>query len=413
MPERDDVAVAQAPDAAAASADPQEGPAFDFRPETYKDAALVGRLQRRIAELADEIGRPTKLMHICGTHEHEIGRYALRDLLPGSVEVLAGPGCPVCVCDNEYINMAIQLSLTPGVILASFGDMLAVPGSIPLKGERRGDVRMSLLDARAQGGDVRAVYSVFDAAKLARENPDREVVFFSVGFETTVVAVAAMLKRGAPENLTVIEANYYTPPATAILPQLDGFDIEGFILPGHAATITGLRVYEHLNDHGIACAAGGFEPVDVLASVASLLEQIRDGEPIVANPYQRLVKYDGNERAKQELDEVFELAPIRWRGIAEIPESGYKLREAYRSYSAALRFADRLDEAELAGAEHPKGCRCAEVTLGQIRPDECGVFGKLCTPDAPYGPCMVSHEGTCRAWYVYGMHKEKLHVETA
>jgi hydrogenase expression/formation protein HypD len=384
-----------------------------FRPETYKDPGLVASLSARVAELAADIGRPVKIMHICGTHEHEIGRYALRDLLPESVTVLAGPGCPVCVCDNEYINMAIQLSLTPGVILCSFGDMLAVPGSMPLEGERRGDVRMSLLDARARGGDVRAVYSVFEARRLADANPDREVVFFSVGFETTVVAVAAMLKRHAPANLTVIEANYYTPPATSLLPELDGFDIEGFMLPGHAVTITGLRVYEPLAERGIACAAGGFEPVDVMASLVSLLEQIRDGRPTVANPYGRLVKYDGNERAQQELNEVFELGPIRWRGIAEIPLSGYKLREPYWRHSAARRFAGQLDPVALRGAEHPKGCRCAEVTLGQIRPDACGVFGKLCTPDSPYGPCMVSHEGTCRAWYAYGMHKEKLHVEAA
>ena len=388
-------------------------PTFDFDPHIYKDADVVKGLQEKLATLADEIGRPVKLMHICGTHEHEMGRFALRDLIPESVEVLAGPGCPVCVCDNEYINMAIQLSLLDDVIVTSFGDMLAVPGSIPLEGERRGDVRMSLLDARAQGGDVRAVYSAFDAAQIARDNPDKEVVFFSVGFETTVVAVAAMLKRGAPDNLSIIEANYYTPPATHLLPELDGFDIEGFILPGHAVTITGLRVYEHLAEQGIACASGGFEPVDVLASIASLLEQLRDDKAIIDNPYSRLVKYDGNEKARSELHEVFELGPIRWRGIAEIPESGYKLRPEYQKYSAAKKYAGRLDQRALAGAEHPKGCRCAEVTLGQIRPDECGVFGKLCTPDAPYGPCMVSHEGTCRAWYLYGMHKEKLNVEVA
>ena len=387
--------------------------ASEFRPGAYRDAGLVAGLQERIATLAREIGRPVKLMHICGTHEHEIGRFALRDLLPESVTVLAGPGCPVCVCDNEYINAAIRLSLEPDVILASFGDMLAVPGSIPLKGERRGDVRMSLLDARARGGDVRAVYSVFDAKRLAEQNPDKQVVFFSVGFETTVVAVAALLKRGAPDNFTIIEANYYTPPATQLLPTLDGFDMDGFILPGHAVTITGLRVYEPLAERGLACASGGFEPVDVMASVVSLLEQIRDQRFAVENPYKRLVKYDGNEKAQRETAEVFELAPIRWRGVAEIPASGYKLREAYRRYAAAERFAGRLDPLELQGAEHPKGCRCAEVTLGQIRPDQCGVFGKLCTPDSPYGPCMVSHEGTCRAWYVYGMHKERLHVETA
>jgi hydrogenase expression/formation protein HypD len=385
--------------------------ARDFAPQRYKDPDLVAGLRLRIEELAGEIGRPVKLMHICGTHEHEMGRYALRDLLPETLTVLAGPGCPVCVCDNTFINMAIQLSLEPGVIVASFGDMLAVPGSIPLEGERRGDVRMSLLDARARGGDVRPVYSAFEAKKLAEAHPDQEVVFFSVGFETTVVAVAAMLRRGVPDNLSIIEANYYTPPATSLLPELEGFDVDGFILPGHAVTITGLRVYEHLAARGIACASGGFEPVDVMASIVSLLEQIRDARPSVENPYLRLVKYDGNEVAKRELDEVFELAPIRWRGIAEIPASGYRLRAPYRRYAAAERFAGRLDPVALRGAEHPKGCRCAEVTLGQIRPDACGVFGTLCTPDSPYGPCMVSHEGTCRAWYTYGMHKERLHVE--
>ncbi len=386
-------------------------PTVPFAPELYKDPGLVAGLRERIHALAAEIGRPVKLMHICGTHEHEMGRYALRDLLPESVTVLAGPGCPVCVCDNEFINTAIQLSLLPDVILASFGDMLAVPGSIPLEGERRGDVRMSLLDARARGGDVRAVYSVFEAKRLAEAHPEKQVVFFSVGFETTVVAVAAMLRRGVPDNLSILEANYYTPPATSILPDLEGFDVDGFILPGHAATITGLGVYEHLAERGIACASGGFEPVDVMQSITALLEQLRDDRPAVENPYQRLVKYDGNETARRELMEVFELAPIRWRGIAEIPDSGFRLRAPYRRYAAADRFAGRLDPLVLRGAEHPKGCRCAEVTLGQIRPDACTVFGKLCTPDSPYGPCMVSHEGTCRAWYAYGMHKERLHVE--
>jgi hydrogenase expression/formation protein HypD len=394
-------------------ADPLDLAATGFRPELYKDPALVAGLRRRIAAIAAGLERPVKLMHICGTHEHEIGRYALRQLLPENVTVLAGPGCPVCVCDAEHIDAAIRLSLEEDIILTSFGDMLAVPGSIPLEGQRRGDVRMSLLDARARGGDVRAVYSVFDAKRIAEQQPQRQVVFFSVGFETTVVAVAAMLRRGVPDNLSIIEANYYTPPATHLLPELEGFDVDGFILPGHAVTITGLRVYEALPRRGIACAAGGFEPVDMLAAVASLLEQIREGAPRVDNPYGRLVKYDGNARAKRELDVVFELAPMRWRGIAEIPDSGYRLRGAYRHASAARRFADRLGSTTLRGAEHPAGCRCAEVTLGQIRPDACGAFGERCTPDNPYGPCMVSHEGTCRAWYTYGMHKETLRVETA
>jgi hydrogenase expression/formation protein HypD len=384
-----------------------------FDPAYYKDREPVLGLSERIHHLAAALGRPVKLMHICGTHEHEMGRYALRDLIPESVRVLAGPGCPVCVCDNEYIDAAIALSLTPGVTLASFGDMLGVPGGIPLEGESRGDRRMSLLDAKAQGGDVRAVYSVFDAAKYARQHPERQVVFFSVGFETTVVAVAALLKRGAPDNFTILEANYFTPPATHLLPELPGFDVQGFMLPGHASAITGLRIYEHLAERGIACACAGFEPVDQLAAIASVLEQLLEGRPRVENAYGRVVKYDGNQKALAETSEVFELGSKRWRGIADIPESGYWLRTDYRRYSARERFARALESfaAERAAREHPKGCRCADVTLGRLDPTGCPLFGRLCTPDNPYGPCMVSHEGTCRAWMLYGMGRGRIHVE--
>lgn len=384
---------------------------MNYDPHLYKDPTLVEELRLRAHELAKELGRPVKIMHICGTHEHEIGRFGFRDLLPPGVEVLAGPGCPVCVCDAEYIDQAIQLALTPGVILCSFGDMLAVPGGIPLKGERKGDIRMSLLDAKARGGDVRAVYSVFDAARIAQENPDRQVVFFSVGFETTVVAVAALLKRGVPPNFSLIEANYYTPPATAILPSLPDFDIEGFLLPGHAASITGIRLYEHLPHYGVACSCAGFEPVDMMAGIVSVLQQLLEGQPRLENSYPRIVKYDGNQKALAELFEVFELAPIRWRGIAEFENTGFKLKPEYRIYSAQDRFGDVLAGLERSEREHPKGCRCAEVTMGQARPTDCAVFGKLCTPDNPYGPCMVSHEGTCRAWFLYGMGKEAIHVE--
>jgi hydrogenase expression/formation protein HypD len=400
----------------------------NFDPKLYKDPGLVEKLVFCIHDLAAKLARPVKLMHICGTHEHELGRYGLRALLPDSVELLAGPGCPVCVCDVEYIDQAIQLALaspdaplrackqsrmqaiTPGVIMTTFGDMMAVPGSIPLGG--KGDARMSLRDAKAKGGDVRAVYSVFDAARVARDNPGREVVFFSVGFETTVVAVAALLKRGVPENFSILEANYYTPPATHLLPTLEGFDVEGFLLPGHAAAVTGVRLYEHLPDYGVACASAGFEPVDILAGIASVLKQLAEGKPRVENGYPRVIQYDGNPKALAELDEVFEPCAKRWRGIAVIEGSGFRLREAYRHYSAQERFAEVLaNPPQRSAREHPKGCRCAGVTLGQVRPTDCPVFGKLCTPDNPYGPCMVSHEGTCRAWYQYGMGMEKLHVE--
>ncbi len=383
-----------------------------FQPALYKNPLLVSKLAARIAELAEKLERPVKIMHICGTHEHEIGRFGLRDLLPNNVEVLAGPGCPVCVCDSDLIDQAIQLALTPGVILCSFGDMLAVPGGIPLKGERKGDVRMTLLDAKARGADVRAVYSVFDAALIARDNPDKDVVFFSVGFETTVVAVAALLRRQPPENFFIIEANYYTPPATHLLPKLEGFNVQGFLLPGHASAITGIRIYEHLPELGIACASSGFEPVDVLAGVASCLRQLTEGKPLLENVYGRVIQFEGNQKALKELDEVFELTRMRWRGIADIPASGYKLREAYQSFSAAKKFnAVLANSVEKSVHEHPKGCRCADITLGLAKPSDCPVFGNLCTPDNPYGPCMVSHEGTCRAWYSYGMSQNHIEIE--
>ncbi|MEJ2287167.1 MAG: hydrogenase formation protein HypD [Deinococcales bacterium] len=388
-----------------------------FHPEAYRDAGWVRGLAERIQEHARLLGRPVKLMHICGTHEHEIGRYGLRDLLPESVEVLAGPGCPVCVCDSGWIDLAIRLATDEGAIVASFGDMLAVPGSIPLRGETRGgargDVRMSLLDARAHGGEVRAVTSVFEAARLAREHPNRQVVFFSVGFETTVIATAALLRRGVPPNFSLIEANYFTPPATHMLPTLPGFDVDGFLLPGHASAVTGLEVYRHLPEQGLACAVAGFEPVDVLAAVLELLDQLGRARPRLANLYRRVVPDEGNVRALAELDDVFELTTMRWRGIADIPASGYRLRAAYRHLSALERFPATATAARQDASEHPAGCRCADVTLGLVRPDACPLFGRRCTPDSPYGPCMVSHEGTCRAWHLYGTARGRLEVEAA
>lgn len=384
-----------------------------YDPTEWSAPGTVLALAERIGELAERIGRPLKLMHICGTHEHEIGRWALRDLLPDALEVLAGPGCPVCVCDARLIDAAIVLAQRPGVTVASFGDMLGVPGAIPLGGDRPGDVRMSLDDARARGGDVRGVYSVWDAAALAERTPERQVVFFSVGFETTVVAVAALLRRGAPANLSILEANYYTPAATALLPDLDGFDVDGFLLPGHASAVTGIDLYAHLPARGIACAAAGFEPVDVLAGLAALLEQIAAGAPALVNAYPRVVPRAGNRRALAEADAVFELVPRRWRGVADIPASGYALRPAYRRWSAAARFAETLAALPpRREAEHARGCRCADVTLGLARPRDCALFGTACTPASPFGPCMVSDEGTCRAWHRYGMGRERIRVET-
>jgi len=382
-------------------------------PDAYRDPGLVAALAARVRETAAALAAPVKLMHICGTHEHALGRYALRELLPPDLELLAGPGCPVCVCDSALIDAAIRLASTPGITLASFGDMLAVPGSLPLRGEARGDVRMSLLDARARGGDVRTVYSVFDAARLAAAAPARQVVFFSVGFETTVVATAALLRRDPPPNLTILEANYYTPPATALLPTLPGFDVQGLLLPGHATAVTGTGVYRELPRAGVACAVTGFEPADMLAGVLALLRQLHKGRLRVENVYGRVVADAGNERALADLDAVFQPVSRRWRGIADIPGSGFELRSAHRWRSARERFPDAFVESGERASEHAAGCRCADVTLGLTRPDACPLFAARCTPDSPYGPCMVSHEGTCRAWHQYGMARGPIAVRTS
>ena len=384
-----------------------------LRGEAFRDPRLVAALARRIGSAVAELGRPVTLMHICGTHEHALGRFALRDLLPEGLTLLAGPGCPVCVCDSALIDAAIGLASVPGVMLASFGDMLAVPGGLPLRGEARGDVRMSLLSARARGASVRTVNSIFEAAELARAHPQREVVFFSVGFETTVVATAALLLRRPPTNLSILEANYYTPPATGLLPTLPGFAVDGMLLPGHAAAVTGTAVYRGLAAAGIACTVTGFEPADMLAGVAALLQQLLEGVARIDNSYRRVVAPEGNLRALAELTEVFEPAPRRWRGIADIPDSGFDLRPAFRRHSARTRFPDAFQAHAEAAQEHPAGCRCADVTLGRITPDACPLFGRRCTPDSPYGPCMVSHEGTCRAWQAYGMRHGRIAVRTA
>lgn len=383
-----------------------------LRGDVYRDPRLVRALAARVTSAAAELRRPVKLMHICGTHEHALGRFALRDLLPDTLTLLAGPGCPVCVCDSALIDAAVRLGSLPGVTLASFGDMLAVPGSLPLRDEAAGDVRMSLLDARARGADVATVNSVFEAAELARADPRREVVFFSVGFETTVVATAALLLRGPPSNLSILEANYYTPPATGLLPTLPGFDVDGLLLPGHATAVTGTGVYGQLPAAGIACAVAGFEPADILAAVNAVLLQLVEGRPRIDNTYRRVVATAGNVRALAELAEVFAPAARRWRGIADIPGSGFDLRPAFQRHSARARFPEACATQHRTRSEHPAGCRCADVTLGRTTPAACPLFGRRCTPDSPYGPCMVSHEGTCRSWQTYGPHHGRIAVRT-
>jgi hydrogenase expression/formation protein HypD len=378
--------------------------------ESFRGKELLRALADSIAREAAPLG-PVRLMHVCGTHERSVGRFGLRSILPPSVRVIAGPGCPVCVCPASDIRAARELALRPGTILASFGDMLAVPA--------RGG---SLLDARAEGADLRIVYSAADAVALARARADKEVVFLSVGFETTTATTAAVLASlrreaeagTAPPNFSVISSNRVVPPAleallsprVALLSPPSGSagpsmpPVDGLILPGHVSVIIGTEPYRPLAERlGIPCAVAGFEPVDLLAGILEILKQIRRGKAEVANAYSRAVLPCGNERALALMAEVYESVDAAWRGIGILPSSGLVPRDAYRDFDALSRFGVAAeDESE----EEAGPCLCAKVMLGAVESEDCPLFGRACRPESPEGPCMVSDEGTCRIRYEYG-----------
>ncbi len=350
----------------------------------------------RIRRLLDEIGRRAsgrsfKLMEVCGGHTHSIYRHGLEGLLPDSVDLVHGPGCPVCVIPMGRIDDAIAIARTPGVIFTTFGDMMRVPSSTG-----------SLLDAKAEGADVRFVYSPLDALKLARENPDRRVVFFAVGFETTAPSTAATLLRAradAVENFSIF-CNHVTiiPAIKAILDSPD-MRLDGFIGPGHVSTIIGLRPYDFIPErYGRPVVVAGFEPTDVLQSVLLILRQLDAGEPRVENQYGRVVRAEGNRKAMELLHRTMQLRPFfEWRGLGFINQSALALRPEFADFDAEL-----LYDVPGVRVTDPKACQCGEVLKGVIKPWECRVFGTACTPETPIGTCMVSPEGACAAYYSYG-----------
>lgn len=354
-------------------------------PDGYQDPALVRRLAEELA--AQRPPRRLTFMHVCGTHENAIGRHALRDLLPDWLRVVAGPGCPVCVCPPADIDVAVRCALGGGAVLATFGDVVRVPS------------RLSIEQARAAGADVRVVYSPADAVRLARETPGREVVFFALGFETTACTVAAALRAGPPQNFSVVVAHRLIPPAMAHVLALPDVPLDGYVLPGHVMTVMGTREYEGFAArHGVPLSVAGFEPVDILLSLTRLVGLATRGEAALDNAYPRAVRREGNPAARAAIDAVFEPVDARWRGIGLIPASGLALRPAFRHLDAAARFGIAPDPT-LRDIE--PGCQCHRVMLGMIDPPECGLFGRTCTPERPVGPCMVSAEGTCRAWQRY------------
>jgi len=358
-----------------------------------RDKRAVGRLLRDISDRAAALPSPVRLMEVCGTHTMALFRHGLTPLLADAgVEMVSGPGCPVCITPDGIHEAAIDL-LTgrEGITLASFGDMTRVP-------TRKGSLQSSV---PARNSKARIVYSPAEALDEARRNPSRPTVFFGAGFETTIPAIAATVKEAAAaglENFSVLRALWLIPPALRAILEAGEVAITGFIYPGHVSAIIGLRPYEFVaGEFGIPGAIAGFEPGDILLAVRSVLDQAVEGKPRVALEYSRAVREDGNPRARAIMDEVFEPYDAEWRGLGVIPESGLKFRREFASFDAEKRFGLRTSGTGRA----LRGCRCGEVLRAVVKPDGCPQFGRKCTPESPLGPCMVSYEGACLIHYKY------------
>jgi len=346
-----------------------------------------------------------RVLNVCGGHERTIGMAGLRGVLPNNIVLIPGPGCPVCICPEEDILSAIRLASCPGVILVAFGDMLRVPANVA-----RGEIR-SLAEARAHGADVRPIASPTDAVAIARDNPDRRVVFFVAGFETTAAPVAAMLHEGLPDNLSLLLSARRTWPAVSMLLDSEESGFEGLIAPGHVATIMGTDEWRFVVDrHGIPAAVAGFTAESILAALYSVLRQIIEGRPFLDNCYQEFVRPSGNQRAQACLAEHFEDIDGAWRGIGIIPKSGFALQPHWTGHDARVLFPDRLEGVKRRVGEMPPGCDCARVVMGRISPVECRLYSKACTPRTPVGPCMVSDEGACHIWWANGIRSESVHA---
>ena len=362
----------------------------------FRDPALARRLAETIARVTAEIGRsPVSVMHVCGSHEQAIAKFGLRATFPKDLNVIMGPGCPVCITDLPEVDEGVALA-RQGHVIASYGDMLKVRGTVH-----------SLSDAQAEGAAIEVVYSATQAVELARRT-DREVVFFATGFETTAVATAAVVRSDPPKNFSVLSAHKYIPPVMEIVAEMPETRVEGFLAAGHAATITGWGIFEpFVERHGIPVVVAGFEPLDILAGLARLVELVRDRKPAVVNMFPRCVTKQGNQRAQEELWSVFRPVGGRWRGIAHIPNGNLRLREEWAHLDARRRFV--IDLAALWDGAPPTlvaDCICGDIMSGISSPTDCKLFGKECVPDTPVGACMVSSEGSCKIWHQYGGHPD-------
>jgi len=352
----------------------------------YRDPELSRKIIQQIKKTSR---KNIRLMEVCGTHTVSIFRNGIRSLLPETISLLSGPGCPVCVTAQNEIDAFIQLARLDDVIIATFGDLIKVPGA-----------DSSLQNEQAKGRDVRVVYSTFDAIDIAKKNPDKNVVFLGVGFETTAPTIAASILAARDLNLNnyfVISAHKLLPPALLTLAENPDTKIDGFILPGHVSVIIGVEAYiPFFDQYNVPCVIAGFEPIDILQAILMLTKQIEDNAAKLENGYKRAVTFEGNPKARSAMNAVFETTDAAWRGLGVIPLSGLKIRKEYAAFDAQKVF-----EIKLAESEDPKGCACGEILLGLKIPPRCPLYKNKCTPIQPIGPCMVSSEGTCAAYYRY------------
>jgi hydrogenase expression/formation protein HypD len=377
-------------------------------PLSFRDPAQAQALTTRLAELVARSDRPLAVMHVCGSHEQAIARYGLRSRLPAGLEVLMGPGCPVCVTDAPEVDEAVALA-TSGLHILTYGDMMRVPGST-----------LSLDEVRAQGAKVTVIYAATQAVEVAHQHPDSPIVFFATGFETTAVATAAILANTAnppPDNLFVLSAHKWVPAAMEVVASLPDSRIDGYLAAGHAATITGSEIFEpFVQRYGRPVVIAGFEPLDILAALVVLVEQLIRHQQVLVNAFPRCVSRAGNTRAMALLNRVFEMGDGDWRGIARVPNGNLRLRPEYARYDASLHFQTHLASPTthpslsstpstatippelLALRQDTSACLCGKIMTGAATPSDCRLFGTRCRPEHPVGACMVSTEGACRIW---------------
>jgi len=368
----------------------------------FRDPAMARELAHTLERMMVEIGRPVSVMHVCGSHEQAIAKFGLRSLFPKDLTVIMGPGCPVCVTDVPEVDEGVVLARM-GVRIATYGDMLKVPGTV-----------QSLADAQADGAKIDVIYSPSQVVELARST-DEEIVFFATGFETTAVATAAIVTNNPPKNLSVLSAHKYIPPVMEIVSEMPESRVEGFLAAGHAATITGSAVFEPFAErHKVPVVVAGFEPLDILAGVVELVKLIRDRQHIVVNMFPRCVSREGNLPAQEQLWRVFRPIGGRWRGIAHVPNGNLRFRDEFAHVDARRRFdIDVKSLWDFAPPQLANQCICGDIMAGIRNPNDCKLFNKECVPENPVGACMVSNEGTCKIWHLYGGVPDLSDIEVA